>query len=475
MSEDFRPTVRLRLTGDPEDFEGLARLRGLALRELEAMRQENRHELPVYSRSLCLSGGERIVCRRVGSLDSLDIVAGPRRSRAVPVRPWPSPRLAGEGSFYVIPDCLARYEGLFGLENAVTDGDLAGWSMGLGNDVSIIPAGQAGLPQPQSLPEAGIARDRGVFVLPGGAGSGLLFGRDHIPDGASFSVSCLVRLHAALEYDYTYDDRDVLNPIRAYFLQSVDGEAFTWDCPGSIAPLLGFCSPHLHPGWSAALTYPWAPWNADYAANTETVTGVRRVETACDGAPKLAGEAYRDARGVAYPNPDGCIVGLQAAGLFVYNGNRLLGARLSNFESQFGYAPAVSDPLRYGLWHHVVMTHEADGAVRVYLAAADAAAATVYAGRQPLCAMDGDCDYQKSGHNAWTLRLGRSGEAVGAFRQNPVMDVALPRFFHYALSPAQAYLLQLEALTGLFVADDPEAAQAAALGLTPVTIAKEAS
>ena len=68
-----------------------------------------------------------------------------------------------------------------------------------------------------------------------------------------------------------------------------------------------------------------------------------------------------------------------------------------------------------------------------------------------------------------------TGAAIGAYRMNPVMDVCLPRFFHYALSPAQAYLLQLEALTGLFVADDHEASQAAALGLTAITIPKEAS
>jgi hypothetical protein len=53
------------------------------------------------------------------------------------------------------------------------------------------------------------------------------------------------------------------------------------------------------------------------------------------------------------------------------------------------------------------------------------------------------------------------------------MDVALPRFFHYALSPGQAWLLSLEALSGLFVADDHETAQATAYGLAPVTIVKE--
>ena len=68
---------------------------------------------------------------------------------------------------------------------------------------------------------------------------------------------------------------------------------------------------------------------------------------------------------------------------------------------------------------------------------------------------------------------GEGGEAIAAYRMNVAMDVALPRFFHYALSPGQAWLLSLEALSGLFVADDHETAQAVVQGLTPVTIVKE--
>ncbi|MEA5090606.1 hypothetical protein [Solidesulfovibrio sp.] len=478
---DFRPTARLRFAagisgaGLEDDDPYLARLRAQAFRELGVMRRENVFELPVFSRTVRLPGGETLVCRRNGCLDSVDIHAPTEREDAPRRRALPEPHRREAGTFFAIPDCLARYEGGDGLGNAVPDGALAGWSLGLGDDVTVVSPGEAGLPEPEGLPEAGIARRRGVFALPGGAASGLLFGRGHIPDAAPFSVSCLVRLREALEYDYTYDARGVCNPFRVHLLQSADGADYAWGCPGSISPLLGFCSPHLHPDWSTTVTYPWAPWNADYAAKTETLLGAKRVETACDGAPLLAGEKYRDGCGAAYPHPWGFVIGLQAAGLFLYNGDRLLGARLSHFESQFGYAPAVSDPIARGVWHHVVMTHAADGTVRLYVAAADAADAVVYAGRQPLCAMDAACAYQASGVNAWTLRNGATGAAIGAYRMNPVMDVCLPRFFHYALSPAQAYLLQLEALAGLFVADDHEASQAVALGLTAITIPKEAS
>lgn len=479
MKGDFQPTTRVRLTGDVAgdvaDDLRLGGLRAVALRELATMHRENVLDLPVCSRSLRLDGGETIVCRRVGALDSVEIVAPPHRERVRPVRPLPGPRPGDDGFFYAIPDCLARYDGGSGPENAIPDGALAGWSLGSGNDVTVGDPADAGLLLSDGMPEAGIVREPGVFVLPGGAASGLLFGREHIPDSAPFSVSCLVRLRAPLEYDYIYDARDVLNPLRPYLLRSDDGDSFVRDCPGSLSPLLGFCSPHIHPGWTVDITYPWSPWNEDYAANTERLVGARRVDTVCDGAPLLAGDAYRDARGAAYPHPHGFVIGLQAAGLFLANGDCLLGARLSNFESQFGYAPAQTDPLECGVWHHVVMTHKADGTVRLYLAREDDATAAVYGGRQPLCAMDDACAYQMCGVNAWTLRNGDTGQAIGAYRMNPAMDVALPRFFHYALSSEQAYLLQLEAFTGLFVADDHETAQAAALGLTPITIAKEAS
>ncbi|OLN25011.1 hypothetical protein DVDV_3729 [Desulfovibrio sp. DV] len=472
METDFRPAPRLRLVGDAGL---LAPLRRDALRELDVMHRENVLDLPVYDRHVALETGERILCRRLGDQDYIEILGArggeaEARGSAPPVR---RPGVTGE--FYAIPDCLARYEGLDSLQNAVPDGELAGWTLGLGSAVSIVPAGEAGLPAYAGLPQAGITREVGVFRLPGGAASGLLYGRGHIPDDAPFSVSCLVRLNAPLEYDYVFDARGVLNPIRTYLLRSGDGTAFVHDCPGDLSPLIGFCSPHLHPDWEEDLTYPWPPWNDDFAANTDRLTGARRASAVCDGAPTLAGEGYRDAAGNAYPHPDGFEMGLQAAGLFISGGNRLLAARLSHFESQFGVVPAVSDPLELGLWHHVVMTHEADGTVQLFVTREDEAQGTAYTGTMPLCALDAACTYQASGVNAWTLRNEKDGEAIGAYRMNPAMDVALPRFFHYALSPGQAWLLSLEALTGIFVADDHEVAQAAALGLVPVTIAKEAS
>lgn len=472
METDFRPAPRVRLVGDAGL---LAPLRRAALRELAVMHRENVLDLPVYDRHVELETGKHILCRRLGDQDYIEIFGAPSGEGEDGGSAAPARRTGRQGEFYVIPDCLARYEGLGSLQNAVPDGGLAGWSLGLGSAVTIIPAAKAGLPAYAGLPQAGIARDIGVFRLPGGAASGLLYGRGHIPDDAPFSVSCLVRLNAPLEYDYTFDARGVLNPIRAYLLRSADGAAFVRDCPGDLSPLIGFCSPHLHPEWEEDLTYPWSPWDTNYASNTDRLTGARQASAVCDGAPVLAGEGYRDADGHAYPYPRGFEMGLQAAGMFISGGNRLLAARLSHFESQFGTVPAVSDPLELGLWHHVVMTHEADGTVQLFVTREDEAEGAAYSGVMPLCALDAACTYQASGVNAWTLRNEKDGEAISAYRMNPAMDVALPRFFHYALSPGQAWLLSLEGLTGIFVADDHEVAQAAAQGLVPITIAKEAS
>ena len=102
---DFRPTVRLRFPGglagaglgDGETY--LARLRAQALRELGVMHRENVFELPVFSRTVRLPGGETLVCRRTGSLDSVDILAPTGREEAPRRRALPGTQAREAGSF----------------------------------------------------------------------------------------------------------------------------------------------------------------------------------------------------------------------------------------------------------------------------------------------------------------------------------------------------------------------------------------
>ena len=134
LNEDFRPAPRLRLAGDAAL---LAPLRGDALRELAVMHRENVFDLPVYDRQVELESGERILCRRVGEQDYIEIL-GAQSGEAGEVAAAPAVRPPRrDGEFYVIPDCLARYDGLDSLQNAVPDGALAGWTLGLGADVTV--------------------------------------------------------------------------------------------------------------------------------------------------------------------------------------------------------------------------------------------------------------------------------------------------------------------------------------------------
>ncbi|MFP5257934.1 MAG: hypothetical protein ACLGQH_02810, partial [Acidobacteriota bacterium] len=83
IEEDFRPEPRVRLVGDAAL---LASLRRDALRELAVMHRENVFDLPVYNRRVELETGERILCRRVGDQDYIDIL-GPRNVEADPAEP----------------------------------------------------------------------------------------------------------------------------------------------------------------------------------------------------------------------------------------------------------------------------------------------------------------------------------------------------------------------------------------------------
>jgi len=469
------------------DLAATAAMRPDAWRELATMRRLNVNGLAEVSRTVRFDDGRVILCRRSGGRERVHLFApASRERRMAAVFSETRPRPAPDGHFYVIPGCLARYDGLPGLQNAIPDGPLAGWSLGTGTRAGILPFARTALPTPGVAPGAGWERTFNAFSLPGGEGSGLLYGAGHIPATGAFSVSCLFRLASRLDYDYTFDDRGVLSPIRPYVLQSQDGEIFTWTCPGSLSPVVGFCQPDFHPGWSEEITYPWAPWNEDFARHTETLIGIRRVTQSCPDAPLLApdgapdgtaGSPYRDAREAAYPHPHGFVAGMRAAGLFVADGDRLLAGRITDFSTQYGFAPILTPSISLGVWHHAVLSFAANGATVLHLAAQDQSPDqwAAYETVQPSRAMDMGQGYAASGVNSGSFVSDRTGERISGFRMNAAMDMALPRFFHHALDADQARLLHFEAFFGEFVADAFEAGPLAALGLTPIVIGREAS
>lgn len=476
MFRQCAPPPTVRITGGALAGEAL---RGAGARELETLRRLNPMDLEICSRTLRLNDGSVVACRREFGREFVDIRAPQAGERAGAKAGLENLRRERERYFYVIPGCVARYDAVFGVGNNIPDGALAGWSLGLGVNTTVLPFEATGFFTPGSVGETGLWREFNAFSLPGGYGSGLLYARGHIPEAGAFSVSCLFRLNAPLEFDYAYADKGTLSPILSRVLLSEDGQYWDWDCPGSISPLMGFCSPHLHYDWSESITYPWAPWNEDFAANSETLQGVRRIEERCPGAPLLAGgypgSPFVDGLGRLYPHPAGFVAGVQGVGLFIYDGDRLMAAKMSDFKSQYAYAPVLSDRVAVGVWHFAAMTYEADGSARLYLAPEGQTDALAhFAGNQPVCALDAAFDKTASGVNSYYIISDLTKERISQFRMNPAMDIAMPRFFHYALSPGQVRLLQLEATGGVFVADEHEAGELVAAGYEPIVIGREA-
>lgn len=473
----FPPVLR-----EHGDRAATAALRPMALRELAIMRRLNMGNLPEVSRTLRFDDGRAIVCARTGGREVVHLYAPLDRERPDGTMPGLRRRLPERDrtAVYVIPGCVARYDGVDGLENAIPDGPLSGWSLGTGSRVNRLPFAGLGLPRPGTVPEAGLVRDVTAFELPGGDGSGLLYGPGHIPSAGAFALSCLFRLKSPLPYDYTFDDRGVLSPIRCLVLQTDDSERFSWSCPGSLSPVLGYCQPHLHPGWSEDATYPWAPWNEDFAGHVERVTGIRRVDESCPDAPLLApaqnGDAYRDARGLAYPHPHGFVAGMRLAGLFIADGDRLLAGRIADFPGEAGMPVIRTGSIPLNVWHHAVVSHAPDGTTTLSLAALDQHPAQwdLWRTRQGVTEMDMGQGYAASGVNAGTLYSRGGTHAVSSFRMNAALDVALIRFFHQALDEDQAGLLHCEAFCGEYAADEYEIGPIEAAGLTPIVIGRHA-
>lgn len=474
----FPPVVRLH--GDPA---AAMSLRQDAMRELDTLRRLNVCGLSEVSRTVRFDDGRAIVCAITGGRETAHLYAPAVRSRrhASPVAGGRRRHERDDSAVFVIPGCVARYDGTGDLQNALPDGALSGARLGLGARTATLPFEQTGLPSPGLVPEAGLSRSFDAFELPGGQGSGILYGAGHIPSCGAFSISCLFRLKASLAYDYTFDERGVLSPIRCHVLQSADGEDFTWSCPGSLSPVAGYCQPHFHPGWSETVTYPWSPWNEDFENRTQLLHGVRRVEQSCPDAPLLASaedgaKAYTDAKGHAYPHPHGFVAGMRLAGLFIADGDRLMAGRIADFSSEIGLSPILTPSIPLGVWRHAVLSHAADGATTLYLAAADQKPwrRDVWRTRQGVSDLDMSQGYAASGVNSGALVSQDTGETISSFRMNAALDVALIRFFHHALDDDQAGLLHDEAFNGEYAADEFEIGLIEAAGLTPIVIGRRA-
>jgi len=467
----------VRYSGDIQA--GVERI-GLVIQQLQLLKNLNIQNLPLYQTSRGYDDGSQITVFRQGNVYSAAVYVPPKSTIKIPA--------LEKGQVYWIPGCVARYDAavLSSLAksdalhwiNSIPTGTLSKEVLRYRSDVSLSARQACGLPVMQSMPEAGITRDGGVFKCSGGVNSGMYLSKEHMPDEAIFSFSCAFRLHKKLEYDYTFDEKGVLNPVRPYYLKKNNGGQWTWDCPGSLSPVIGWASPQYFTADYEKVTFPWSPWNDDFTKKT-SVTGLKAVDIACADAPLLADSSpYWDKKDPpnAYPYPKGFIVGMRFCGLFIYNGNQLLCGRINDFTKQYQLSPIITSEISLGQWFHAVVVQGKNGTLNLFLANGAAKDTTQYTTMSQIQSMtpptvyDSKYDYVFLGYNSWDINILTTNERISHFSMNPQIDICIPRFYRRDLTKAEALLLHVEAFGKVFIADDFELGPLEATGFSPVTV-----
>jgi len=177
-------------------------------------------------------------------------------------------------------------------------------------------------------------------------------------------------------------------------------------------------------------------------------------------------------------HPPGYMIGMNYCGLFWYNGNHILAGKITNFESEYQYEHIVSDEILLGEYYHVCMTYDEDGETCLYITQMkDLIAYNTY-GEQPTaeysnCDGFGDVIDYFSGFLNWAYTSSKDTPATDwdcSWLFSADMEIGLLRFYHRALSKAEAQLLTQEVFNGTFVADDFEAKKLMAKGYQPVLV-----
>jgi hypothetical protein len=177
-------------------------------------------------------------------------------------------------------------------------------------------------------------------------------------------------------------------------------------------------------------------------------------------------------------HPEGCMIGVNIMGLCWFNGNRIIAGKICDFEQEFALSPIVSESLDVGVWHHVCMTYDDDGTTSLYVAKlgsktldsrSSMSSVGIYVNRDGF----GASVKLSVGTDGWVMKPHSESPEEDYHSQwicSSSMDIGLLRFYHRALSRAEAQLLAMEVLDGVFVADDQEAGQLAAAGYVPITV-----
>jgi hypothetical protein len=177
-------------------------------------------------------------------------------------------------------------------------------------------------------------------------------------------------------------------------------------------------------------------------------------------------------------HPEGYMIGVNIMGLCWFNGDRIIAGKICDFESEYNLNTIVSDPLDIGLWYHVLMSYDENGVINLYVAKLGERTIQLKSGiasTGTYVNMDGFGRSEKImvGSDSWRLTpkaTSPESEDTSEWVYSSSMDIGLLRFYHRALSKAEAQVLAMEVLDGVFVADDQEAGQLVAAGYVPITV-----
>jgi len=302
----FPPVVRWHLFGDEQAAD---QLRGVGSQLMAQLDRGNVNNLNQCSAVRQYDDGRKVEVVKCYNFYDINITCPVKKGKTFEEAPQLVPQLE-KGQFYWVPGCKARYDGVDGGANCIPDGKLAGEMIAdlRGSDDTKstqqwLSRKDAGLPSCGISAGGIVARNYGVFVLPGDAttteglkaASGLHVTTDHIPMSGSFSISCVARLNKKLEYDYSFSDKTdelncgytVWNPIKPRVLSSPDGKNWASLCPGSISPLIGSLIPSRFSSHYANFTYPWPVYNTNFVSNEIKYLGFREIGTICSDEPLL--------------------------------------------------------------------------------------------------------------------------------------------------------------------------------------------
>ena len=177
---------------------------GFVQNAVQTLKYINKLDLKQYDHTVYFDDGTIVTAHRNDKEYWAEVYVPPRQTGP------------GQGQFYHVPGCVARY--CLGVRNDVPSGDLKDEQLVFSvnsakkTSVSFLNRKECGLPASGVAPDGSILRDYKVISMPGTdtstlsseQNSGIGFTAKHIPSSGPFSISFVARLNKKIEIDYHF-------------------------------------------------------------------------------------------------------------------------------------------------------------------------------------------------------------------------------------------------------------------------------